>query len=201
MRRPSSPLSPSYKASAHHFDAALQPPSPRGHHHHHLHHPHTRPSSHIQRRAPTTTLKLPPLPRFHPANFPSSHHSSMQSTPESQSPQSLAPVSPRAPQRMYSDAQKQLYFHQREMLATALRASSPSQAGRPTSPRLVPLGSPGPVTPLELEGDEGYLLAGVRLSGKKDGRAPDELVQQMIMDETRRLHARNPSPRPGSGRS
>jgi uncharacterized membrane protein len=28
------------------------------------------------------------------------------------------------------------------------------------SPRLAPLGSPGPVTPLELEGQDGYLMAG-----------------------------------------
>jgi hypothetical protein len=43
---------------------------------------------------------------------------------------------------------------------------SPGQQSRvpvtkPTSPRLIPTGSPGPVTPLELEGTDGYLTAGL----------------------------------------
>lgn len=64
---------------------------------------------------------------------------------------------------MYNDAQKQLYFNQHQLfvVATATAAAATS-AGRPTSPRLAPLGSPGPVTPLELERDEGYLVAGAR---------------------------------------
>lgn len=72
-------------------------------------------------------------------------------------------MSPRAYQRMYNDAQKQLYFNQHQLfvVATATAAAATS-AGRPTSPRLAPLGSPGPVTPLELERDEGYLVAGAR---------------------------------------
>lgn len=64
---------------------------------------------------------------------------------------------------MYNDAQKQLYFNQHQLfvVATATAAAATS-GGRPTSPRLAPLGSPGPVTPLELERDEGYLVAGAR---------------------------------------
>ena len=38
----------------------------------------------------------------------------------------------------------------------------PAAGARPTSPRLIPLGSPGPVTPFELETEGGYLIAGVR---------------------------------------
>lgn len=73
-------------------------------------------------------------------------------------------MSPRAYQRMYNDAQKQLYFNQHQLfvVATATAAAAATSAGRPTSPRLAPLGSPGPVTPLELERDEGYLVAGAR---------------------------------------
>lgn len=168
--RPTSPLSPGYKTS--HFDS-LQPPQQRP--------MHSRSNSN-QRRPPQTSLKLPSLPRFHPANFPSSH-SSLQSTPDGlSSPQ--PPVSPRAHQRMYSDAQKHLFFHQREMLSAAVRGSSPSQAGKPVSPRLHPMGSPGPVTPLELEG-EGYLFAGAR-STAKDSTAPEELVEKLIREESRR---------------
>lgn len=41
------------------------------------------------------------------------------------------------------------------------------QKKEPVSPRLLPTGSPGPITPLELEmdGDEGYLVAGTRARG------------------------------------
>ncbi|KAF2173197.1 hypothetical protein M409DRAFT_17142 [Zasmidium cellare ATCC 36951] len=167
--RPTSPLSPGFKQSAH-FDT-LQPPQQRP--------MHSRTSSSKQRRPPTNSLKLPSLPRFHPANFPSAH-SSVQSTPDgTTSPQ--PPVSPRAHQRMYSDVQKQLYFNQRELLS---RGTSSNSTGKPISPRLQPLGSPGPVTPLELEGEEEYLLAGARKSA--NGTAPQELVEQLIKEETRR---------------
>lgn len=85
---------------------------------------------------------------------------------------------------MYSDAQKQLYFNQREMFSAARGATSPNASGKPVSPRLQPLGSPGPVTPLELEGEEGYLLAGARSAD--NNTAPQELVEQLIREETRR---------------
>ncbi|CAK4032012.1 Hypothetical predicted protein [Lecanosticta acicola] len=175
--RPTSPLSPRQAA---HFDS-LQPPSPQR--------PmHSRTGSN-QRRPPANSLKLPSLPRFHPANFPSAH-SSVQNTPDgTTSPQ--PPVSPRAHQRMYSDAQKQLYFNQREMLSAAVR--SPNSADKPISPRLHPLGSPGPVTPLELEGDEGYLLAGARSSVANTSAAPEELIEKLIREETRRHRSGNPS--------
>jgi len=85
-----------------------------------------------------------------------------------------------------SDAQRQLYAYQREMLAQASNARNayPSNYGaytygaygatyntgyhahgasatsKPDSPKLTPMAdSPGPVTPLELEGDS-YLTAG-----------------------------------------
>lgn len=169
--RPTSPLSPRQTA---HFDSLQAPPPQRA--------MHSRTNSSNQRRPPTSSLKLPSLPRFHPANFPSAN-SSTQNTPDGrESPQ--PPVSPRAHQRLYSDAQKQLYFNQREILSAAIR--SPSSTGKPTSPRLQPLGSPGPVTPLELEGEEGYLLAGARSSAASGPTAPEELVERLIREETRR---------------
>lgn len=84
---------------------------------------------------------------------------------------------------MYSDAQKQLYFNQRELLSASIRGSSAGQAGKPVSPRLEPLGSPGPVTPLELEREEGYLLAGARNSAK-DARPAEELLENLVRQET-----------------
>ncbi|KAH9826023.1 hypothetical protein Tdes44962_MAKER03806 [Teratosphaeria destructans] len=167
--RPQSPLSPGYKASAH-FDT-LQLPSPRT--------GQGRPGN-SARRSQNHSLKLPQLPRFHPANFPSAH-SSLQHTPDGVSPQ--PPVSPRAHQRVMSDAQRQLYAYQRDILSAA-RATSPSGAGKPTSPKLAPLGSPGPVTPLELEGEDGYLVAGARRSGQ--ATPSDELVDRLIKEEARR---------------
>lgn len=51
---------------------------------------------------------------------------------------------------------------------------------KPTSPRLLPLGSPGPVTPLELEGADGYLTAGVKTDNASSH------VDKLIRDEARR---------------
>jgi hypothetical protein len=59
---------------------------------------------------------------------------------------------------MYSDAQRQMY------LFSPGGQQSRVPIAKPTSPRLIPAGSPGPVTPLELEGTDGYLTAGVSAS-------------------------------------
>lgn len=71
-------------------------------------------------------------------------------------------------------------------MAAAVRASSPGRGGadKPLSPRLAPLGSPGPVTPLELEGEEGYMVAGAKREGGVGGEV--ELVESLIRDEARR---------------
>lgn len=188
--RPSSPLSAGYKSSTGntHFDS-LQPPSPRQ--------MHARNAGSSQRRAHNVSLKLPALPRFHPANFPSGN-SSLQVTPDGvASPH--GPLSPRAHQRMLSDAQKHLYAYQREMVSVA-RASSPGRGDKPTSPKLAPLGSPGPVTPLELEGDGGYLVAGARSSGKDASSGPDELIESLIREEARRRQKPGHSPSRSAGR-
>lgn len=169
--RPASPLS---GCKAVQFDS-LQPPLQRP--------MHLRTGSN-HRRPQGNTLHLPSLPRFHPANFPSAHIST-QSTPDGTSSASSPqpPISPRSHQRMYNDVQKQLYFNQRETMCA--RATSPSQAGKPISPRLHPLGSPGPVTPLELEGNDGYLVGGAR--SVPDGTTTsEELVEQFIWQENRR---------------
>ncbi|RMX71932.1 hypothetical protein D0869_15132 [Hortaea werneckii] len=107
----------------------------------------------------------------------------MQSTPEAMnSPQ--PPVSPRAHQRMLSDAQRQLFAYQREMVSAA-RAQSPGKGEKPVSPRLAPLGSPGPVTPLELGDEDGYLAAGARNSGQQHGGTPDETLVQVTLQVTK----------------
>src|SRR6201992_3786426 len=63
----------------------------------------------------SSALRLPSLPRFHPANFPS-QHSSATNTPVTGPSSPQPPISPLTQQRQYSDAQKQLYLYQRELM-------------------------------------------------------------------------------------
>ena len=56
-------------------------------------------------------------------------------------------------------------------------------------PRLHPLGSPGPVTPLALEGSEDYLAAGTAASSYQlGGGAENELVETFIRRERDRMN-------------
>jgi hypothetical protein len=97
-------------------------------------------------------------------------------------------ISPRAYNHR-NDLKKQLYFSQREIMNSALRPSSPGHTAKPVSPRLAPVGSPGPVTPLELEQGDGYLVAGARYATSNFEPTAD-LVQTMIEQEVRRSQAR-----------
>ena len=46
-------------------------------------------------------------------------------------------------------------------------------AHKPLSPRLAPLGSPGPVTPMSLESSDGYLALGEQVQQRReDTRSP-----------------------------
>ena len=132
-----------------------------------------------------TALRLPPLPRFHPATY------------ESASPENTAHTSrksrPNGHGRQYSDAKQQIYRYQRDIVANATRAArltlSPKDIESPSSPRLHPIGSPGPVTPLALESEVDYLMArdtGSRSSTKNHGR---DLVESLVQKENeRRVH-------------
>lgn len=183
--RPTSPLSPRFENAR--FESI--PPQARGMH---------RSAGNTSRRANTSSLRLPALPRFHPANFPSAH-SSAQLTPESGTNSPQPPSSPRSHQRVISDAQKHLLLYRRETVSMA-RSSSPAQLEKPLSPRLAPLGSPGPVTPLELENSDGYLMAGAMNGGEQVGLSSGELVDRLIAEE-KAQHGRttsNNAQRPGS---
>ncbi len=164
---PSSPLSPTIPA----------PPVPSALH----------ARANVRRASPAHNLRLSSLPRFHPANFPSSDSSS------STSPRTTSrPSSSQYSHRPLSEAQFKLQQYQRDLIATATRsshvASSPTTGPKPNSPRLRPLGSPGPVTPMMLEGQGDYLVAGAggansKASSVRDGR---ELVEKMIQLENER---------------
>jgi hypothetical protein len=58
---------------------------------------------------------------------------------------------------------------------------------KPISPRLLPAGSPGPITPFELEGeDDGYIVAGGRARGNSlIGNGLDKERER----QARRVHA------------
>ena len=110
---------------------------------------------------PAMHLRLPSLPRFHPANFgtPSSSASGTPVTgPNSPNP----PVSPRSGNTVSKyEAQKQMYLYQQQLQARTTSQVRGALSAKPISPRLDPLASPGAVTPLELEGTDSYLTAGV----------------------------------------
>ncbi|QDS75922.1 hypothetical protein FKW77_002879 [Venturia effusa] len=133
------------------------------------------------------TLRLPGLPRYHPANF-SSTHSSLANTPSSGVNSPQAPMSPRAQQRYQSEVQRQLY--------SAMQHRRVPSNQQPISPRLRPKdGSPGPVTPLELEADN-YLVVG---SGSLSPEAQAEYVDSIIREQAARSR-REPSASPRRGR-
>ena len=180
-------------------------------------------ASSTSRRSPN--LHLPGLPRFHPANYStgsstlastsiyvsatSSTATSPPSNPNSPQPTAAAmqPPRPQYHARQYSDAQRPLYAHQRELMSLnqyAARSSQPtspsanvnrSSPRSPRSPRLHPLGSPGPVTPLELEGQQqqrdGYIFAGTRLdTNQLSEEAKDQILDSFIQKETAEAAAR-----------
>ncbi len=105
-------------------------------------------NSHLSRRV-GRNLRLPSLPPYHPVNYRSPEPSRAS----------------RALKRPFSDAQQVLHQQQRELIANATRTPPCTSLGipngNPRPPRLHPLGSPGPVTPLMLEDQHSdYLLAG-----------------------------------------
>ena len=77
----------------------------------------------------------------------------------------------------------------------SLLISTPSSGPKPTPPRLGPMGSPGPVTPLALESQGDYLLAGTSSAELSEAQAR-EMVENLLQRENeRRAH---PSARDGS---
>ncbi|KAI9823781.1 MAG: hypothetical protein M1832_002338 [Thelocarpon impressellum] len=125
------------------------------------------------------SLKLSNLPRYHPANFPTS---------------GVAPAAPHAQHqqspRHSSETQKRLlHLYQRDLINNAILAPrNPGGDHRPNSPQLAPLGSPGPVTPLVLEDEAvGYLASGPSSAGQSDRRNEQAaLVDSLLHEESPR---------------
>lgn len=113
-----------------------------------------------------------------------------------------------------SEAKTRLLQYQRDMITQAQLAkqrledggssTSPGAAGHhstrlpktgsprgPISPRLQPLGSPGPVTPLALEGTDGYLSARSRVSPRDRPRpvpSPDARQESHMVARAIKAH-------------
>ena len=133
---------------------------------------------------------LKPMGKYHPSNYKSPPTTGV-STPASTPPRSMPPTNLAIPntalkrqnrerqlqsshERKTSDVKRKLQQYQRDMIAQARISAATSIGGslagekkKPISPRLLPAGSPGPITPLELEMDaeEGYIVAGGRARG------------------------------------
>ncbi|KAI1851972.1 hypothetical protein JX265_008222 [Neoarthrinium moseri] len=114
--------------------------------------------------------------------------------------------------RNESEAKRRLQQYQRDMIAqatlainggnvsaAALNAISlrnmgfTSVSSKPSKPKLAPLGSPGPVTPMELEagGDDFF---GVRVRASEDSSQVEEVARAIRADEERRRREGGSSP-------
>lgn len=122
------------------------------------------------------------LPRFHPAVYQSS------GSPQAQ------PSSPRLPRqhgyRTSSGSRDGMWQYRDLVDGAALPKSPGTLSPGPSAPRLDPLRSPGPVTPLALEEASGYLASGPSSSSdfssrEHSGPAPD-MVDRLIARETER---------------
>ncbi|OAL69224.1 hypothetical protein A7D00_6686 [Trichophyton violaceum] len=173
----------------------------------------------------TPSFRLENLPRFHPAVYQSTTTGSSTASaaafdfdgtatsshmyshyphhPQTYRPSSASAVisSPAASSSTASSSSRDALRQYRELvagMALSSRASAQSSTfSKPSKPRLEPLGSPGPVTPLALEEEgEGYLSAGAMDILAVDGqghagiRERTELLDQLIMREQDRLASR-----------
>ncbi|KAL4737705.1 hypothetical protein BDV11DRAFT_191124 [Aspergillus similis] len=161
-----------------------------------------RPDSPQQARGQTTaksapTFHLGDLPRFHPVIYQSSTNSQSMAAPPSprQSRQNVyrPASSSRDPVCQYREFVEGVILQK-----PVSRPLSPS----PAAPRLNPLNSPGPVTPLTLEEAGGYLSAGTssrsELSRELQRSAPaPDLLERLITRENDRVRQKARKPTKG----
>lgn len=136
-----------------------------------------------------------PIGKYHPSNYKSPNSTEV-SSPALAIPDSVQGGKRRNREknavasgmgghgRTNSDVTRKIQQYQRDMISQAQalaaknsmngsptdrRVSGRGEKRQPTSPRILPAGSPGPITPLELEEEageeEGYLAAGTRRRG------------------------------------
>lgn len=147
-----------------------------------------------------SSFHLGSLPRFHPAVYQSPATASSGPAPQLQTSSPSATTSPNLQQfahtyRIPPNTRDTLRQYRDLVAGITLtpRGSVSSASTKPSKPKLAPLGSPGPVTPLALEEEEneGYLIAGA-MGVAADGREaqsmpPQELLEQLIQRERERI--------------
>ncbi|KAH8816790.1 hypothetical protein F5884DRAFT_234224 [Xylogone sp. PMI_703] len=135
------------------------------------------PLSPFNNAAPAPSVLTMPFGKYHPSNYKITATKVTTTAVAAPPPElSLPPAAKKAKSHnsnRNSDVKRKLQQYQRDMIEQAKLASAQSggEVGshKPVSPRLLPLGSPGPITPLELEESlhGGYLVAGaLRATGR-----------------------------------
>lgn len=138
-----------------------------------------------------------PRGKYHPSNYKITPPATVENIRPPPSLKIPSISSPKAQKTHHShqapDFKRKLQQYQRSMAQQARAASNapmaPPSSIKPLSPRLLPLGSPGPITPLELEESAGYLMAGARptsnymMGGSLQSDRERELVGRMIRAE------------------
>ncbi|KAL1968453.1 hypothetical protein VTN77DRAFT_1982 [Rasamsonia byssochlamydoides] len=127
-------------------------------------------------------LHLGNLPRFHPAVYESSNRSS--NNPPQQRSHGY---------RVSSGGSRDALRQYRELIAASVAppsSASPTSFSKPSAPRLDPLGSPGPVTPLTLEEADSYMAAG---SASKDDSSRNHQEERLSERDERFVSPRSDS--------
>lgn len=124
---------------------------------------------------------LMPMGKYYPSNYKSPANTSL-NNPNSSAATPQAPMPPTLSipttilkrgskhqpghERKSSDMKRKLQQYQRDMIAQTRTASAAASGvpmayfDEPIPPKLQPAGSPGPITPFELEESSGYIVAG-----------------------------------------
>ncbi|OJJ33764.1 hypothetical protein ASPWEDRAFT_114055, partial [Aspergillus wentii DTO 134E9] len=156
--------------------------------------PSGRPSSPQPSRTQNTTKSVPSfhlgsLPRYHPAVY--------QQQSSSQGFTAQQPPSPRQTRqhtyRTSSSSRENSMWQYRELVESVTRTPTGSLGQSPSAPRLDPLRSPGPVTPLTLEEASGYLAGGANNSdpSSRDTAAAPDLVERLLARENERARQKS----------
>lgn len=143
-----------------------------------------------------------PMGKYHPSNYQSPSSSTV-TTPLAMPRPSLPPSTLSIPppssrlrakdgpghERKTSDIKRKIQQYQRDMIAQARSAANSTRQAaarkEPISPRLEPLGSPGPITPFELEEADGYITAGSPALRKENERQLEMMRNEIVRNQTR----------------
>lgn len=149
-----------------------------------------------------------PLGKYHPSNYDSPASSAANSPgvghvapPFSQSHLQIPSNKRSAPRSIHerrgSDVKRKIQQYQKDMIAQAQMKSSGALVFKePESPKLTPLGSPGPITPFALEEGDGYLTAGAKSTvSPMTVEAEKEKQLAMVRNMVKSEQQRSQSPR------